>query len=92
MNCGKAEIMKFNSVGLMCIAKQEPNEWEYNNRKGVTYKATFSDAFTVLTIRLKDEEIYNAIEPFKKYNIGIDVVERSNEHGSYMQATVVSIS
>ena len=72
--------MIFSSPKVMCTGKPEPRAWEFNGRSGVSYKVCVSDGSSNLELPVKDAEIWNKFEPFKKFRVDIEISQVANDN------------
>lgn len=71
--------MQLGTSRAMVTGKPEPNEWEFEGRKGVTYRLEISDGSGNVTIRVT-EEVYNSVAPFQFYSFVITMTQRARDN------------
>lgn len=82
--------MKLVANNVMCTAKNEPRQWEFEDgRKGTTYKVELSDGSGNISIACLDEDIYNKFVPFKFHEIELSL-EQTNYEGRKGVKAIVS--
>ena len=81
--------MIVTSPKVMCTGKPEPRAWEFNGRSGVSYKVNISDGSSNLELPVKDAEIWNKFEPFKRYRVSIEVSQVANDNRLSTRCRVV---
>ena len=74
---------------VYCVAKPEPNPYEFDGRKGVSYKVEVSDGNSSIPFSCDNEEVYKIFKPFNRYVIKLDIQHRRNDRGSYISAKVI---
>lgn len=72
--------MIVTSPKIMCTGKPEPRAWEFNGRSGVSYKVNVSDGSSNLELPVKDAEVWNLFEPFKRFRVDIEISQVANDN------------
>lgn len=83
--------MLVRSPKVMCTGKPEPRAWEYNGRSGVSYKVNLSDGSSNLELPVKDAEVWNMFDPFKKFIVDIEISQVANDNRIVTRCRVVGV-
>lgn len=81
--------MIINHPGLMCVGVKQPNEWEIDGRKGVTYKVQLSDGTEAIEIKCADVNVWSQFKAFNNYAVAIEIAQTSNGGRLGIRAQVV---
>jgi len=79
------------SPKVMCTGKPEPRAWEFNGRSGISYKANLSDGTSNLELPIKDAEVWNKLEPFKRYKVMIEISQVAVDNRLATRCRIVDV-
>lgn len=83
--------MILQNNNLMCTGKPNPRPYTLNSGvSGVSYKVELSDGNGTVSLPVDGESTYSIFEPWKMYNVGIEITQTANNDRITTRARVVS--